>query len=126
MKVRYRLQAHCVLRDDRIKSYDYRGVAKCSKGANMLGDEQLLVVMQNFINVPDKPITIEMTTNVRHGISGMKTSHFKFNLNKSDYYFGEIIKMQVDCDNTESQIGVKSIKFKLYLCYIQRHDSRVT
>ena len=56
-----------------------------------------------------------------------KPSKFMITLNNVEYAFGEDILMQVDCDNTESSVGVKAIKFKLYLCYQQRQeDSSLT
>jgi hypothetical protein len=95
----------------------------------MLGAQALVVVKQDLSSAPATPITVKVSKNVRQGVidGKKKPSKFMITLNNVEYAFGEDILMQVDCDNTESSVGVKAIKFKLYLCYQQRQeDSSLT
>jgi hypothetical protein len=67
-----------------------------------------------------------MKADVRQGLmSGVKYSNFTFTFNKADYSFGETIKMKLECNNMDSSIGVKELKFKIYLCSQQRLDAGV-
>lgn len=83
----------------------------------MRGAEKPLIVTRDYVHVQDQPFVVQMKADVKQGLmSGVKYSNFTFTFDKSDYSFGETIKMKVDCNNMDNSIDVQELKFKIYLC----------
>jgi len=93
------------------------------KSKTMLGAEYQLIIISGYMPTPEKLISMQMNADVKHGLLSVRYTGFKFTLDKDNYSFGETIKLRVDCDNSDCSIAVKEIKFKLYLCSLQRFKS---
>jgi len=101
MKVKHSLIVLCEQNDDKVKEFEGKPLLKHMRGA-----EKPLIVIRNDARVPDQPFVVNMKADIKHGLFSQKQSSFTFTFNKKDYAFGENIKMQIDCDNSASSIGV--------------------
>lgn len=100
MKVRYRLQAICTLRDSKISHFDFRGVPKCHQGFRLLGDEKLIVVTQPNLSLPAL-FQVKFGGKVWGGLlKGKNPVNFIIELPKLDHAFGQTFSLTMDCDNS--------------------------
>jgi hypothetical protein len=69
-------------------------------------------------------VAIHLDKNVREGLKKeqVKPSSFDIALSRDTYAFGETINLRVECNNEQSSVDLKTIKFKLYLCFSQKRN----
>ena len=63
------------------------------KSKTMLGAEYPLIIISEYMQTPEKLISVQMNADVKHGLLSVRYTGFKFTLDKDNYSFGETIKL---------------------------------
>lgn len=79
------------------------------------------MVTQKPLESEVSSVNVAMSKTTREGWmkDQKKSSLFQIALEKRDFSFGEMMKLNISCNNSESKFALKKIKFKLYLGFKQ-------
>lgn len=74
--------------------------------------------------MPAVPKMINLFAPVRNGFFGRsrRSTQLGIVLQKQHFSFNEAVKMQIDCNNTQSNHRIKQLKFELFLEFRQYHQ----
>jgi hypothetical protein len=83
------------------------------------GSPMPITLVNLYKPAPEKPVLKVHSEQIKCGFMKTKVRHYRITFNKTEFYFGEPIKVRIDWEDQAGMAEVNCVKFKITSKYFR-------